>query len=29
LGAGAKYTNDIDLKGLNEEAVMKFLEAIR
>jgi salicylate hydroxylase len=29
LGAGSKYTNDIDLKGLNEEAVTKFLDAIR
>lgn len=26
LGAGVKYTNDVDLKGLNEEAVRRFLE---
>ncbi|KUJ08217.1 FAD/NAD(P)-binding domain-containing protein [Mollisia scopiformis] len=25
LGAGAKYTNDVDLKALNEEAVRNFL----
>ncbi|KAF8859301.1 FAD/NAD(P)-binding domain-containing protein [Acephala macrosclerotiorum] len=25
LGAGAKYTNDVDLKGLNEEVVKRFL----
>lgn len=26
LGAGAKYTNDVDLKGLNEEAVKRLLK---
>jgi salicylate hydroxylase len=29
LGAGAKYTNDVDLKGLNEEAVRRLLEAVQ
>lgn len=28
LGVGAKYTNDVDLKGLNEEAVRRFLEVV-
>ncbi|TVY76168.1 6-methylsalicylic acid decarboxylase atA [Lachnellula suecica] len=27
MGAGAKYTNDVDLEGMNQEAVRKFLEA--
>jgi salicylate hydroxylase len=28
LGAGAKYTNDVDLEGLNKEAVRRFLKAV-
>jgi salicylate hydroxylase len=28
FGAGAKFTNDVDLEGLNKDAVGKYLEAI-
>jgi salicylate hydroxylase len=27
MGAGAKYTNDVDLKGLNEEAMKRFFQS--
>ncbi|CZR60119.1 uncharacterized protein PAC_10014 [Phialocephala subalpina] len=29
LGAGAKYTNDVDLEKLNEEGVRRLLEAVQ
>ena len=29
LGAGAKYTNDVDLQKINEEAVRSFLSAVQ
>lgn len=28
LGAGAKFTSDVDLEAMNQEAVRKFLERV-